>query len=236
MELSFNTFDPKKCENRWVCYLDILGFRKRLRRRGIADTVHWYYQSREIVESQMRNKPRLHLRCFSDTFLIYSSDDGGASFAQIESAARWIVNLNLATRIPLRGAISYGELYVAEEDDIHIGNPLDEAYSHSENQDWIGLLVCRSATQRLNNLKLPASRRLNYCRFKIPGKKRLPGQKPLYAYLIGASTSQNGQNDYLEILRQMMLESGNAKKKYQQVIDFLKRHGVWTVVGPVGNG
>lgn len=236
MKLSFNSFDPQKCEKRWVCYFDILGFQERLKRHGMVDTVHWYFQSREIVESLIRKKHRLHLHCFSDTFLIYSSDDGGASFAQIEQAARWIVNLNLAKRIPLRGAVSFGEMYVVEEDNVYIGNPLNEAYRHGENQNWIGFFLCRSATRRLNDLKLPASRRLNYRRFSIHGKKKISGQKPLYAYLVGASTPVSGRNDYLEVLRQMMLEAGPHKKKYEQVIEFLEHYGVLTVVGPVTGG
>jgi hypothetical protein len=225
MKLSFNNFDPQKCQKRWVCYFDILGFRERLKRRGIVDVVHWYFQSREIAESQIPKKHRLHLHCFSDTFLIYSSDDGAASFAQIEQAARWIVNLNLQMHIPLCGAISYGEVYIDREDNIYIGNPLNEAYLHGENQNWIGLLLCRSATQRMNDLKLPASQRLNYRRYRIPWKKKLSGEKPLYAYLIGASTARPGQNDYKKIVKQMKFEAGTAKNKYQRVIKFLEHYG-----------
>ncbi|HXC97760.1 MAG TPA: hypothetical protein VN048_00355 [Verrucomicrobiae bacterium] len=235
MKPSFNIYDPRRCQNRWVCYFDILGFKERLKRDGIVAAVHWYFQSREIVESLIHKKTRLRLQCFSDTFLIYSSDDSAASFLQIEQAARWIVNLNLAKRIPLRGAVACGEVYIAEEDDIYIGNPLNEAYGHGENLNWIGFLLCRSATQRLTDLGLPPSRRLNYRRFKIPWTKKISGQKPLYAYLIGASSPRNGQNDYLEILREMMPQAGNAKKKYQKIIDFLEQHGVLKIVEPTAD-
>jgi predicted proteasome-type protease len=139
MKTAFNFFNPQKCQKRWVCYFDILGFKERLKCHGIVETVHWYFQCREIVADQIRKQPRLLLQCFSDTFLIYSSDDNTASFFQIEQAARWIVNLNLAKRIPLRGAIACGEVYIAEEDDIYIGSPLNEAFGHGENLNWIGL-------------------------------------------------------------------------------------------------
>jgi hypothetical protein len=226
MKPSFNMFDLQKYQKRWVCYFDILGFQEWLKRHGIVETIHRYFQSREIVERQIHGHPRLRVKCFSDTFLIYSVDDSAASFVQIEQAARWIVNTNLAKHIPVRGAISVGEIYIVEEDDIYIGKPLNEAYRHGENQNWIGLLLCRSATQHLEKLNLPASRRLNYRRFKIPWKKQIGGKKPLYAYLIGASTPSRGQNDYLDRLREMILEAGPARKKYQHAIDFLKQHGV----------
>lgn len=194
----------------------------------MIEAVHLYYQCREIIENKTQKNSGLHLQCLSDTFVICSSDDSAASFWQIESAARWIVNLNLKKRIPLRGAISCGETYVKEEDNICIGKSLEEAYRDSENWNCIGVLLCRSATQRLTALKLPPSKRLNYRRFKFSWKRKIPGRKPLYAYLIGASTPRGGQNDYLTDLHQMMSEvdSTKGKIKYQQVVSFLERYGI----------
>jgi hypothetical protein len=227
MKSAFNLFDPQKCENRWICYFDILGFKSRLNTRGMIESVHGYYQCREIIENNIRQHSRLHLQCLSDTFIVCSSDDSAASFWQIEQAARWIINLNLAKGIPLRGAISCGETYIVEEDNICIGKALNEAYQFSDNLNWIGMPLCRSATQRLTILKLAPSKRLNYRRVKFSWKRKIPGLKPLYAYLIGASTTQAGQNNYLEILHQMMSEvdSTKDKAKYQQIVSLLECYG-----------
>lgn len=242
MKERFNIFNPQKCRTRWLCYFDLLGFRKLVTRHGsdcgaLVDAVHRYYQSREIVEDWVKRMPHLHLVNFSDTFLIYSDDDSQASFSQMEQAARFIMNEHLARHIPIRGALSCGALYADEADDIQIGIPLIEAYEHADNQGWIGFLLCRSATQRLTGLKLPPSRRLNYRPWPIPWKRKKRGQKPLYAYLIGASCTSKGKNDYIEILRQMLVEAETRKDKnrYRKAIEFLERCGVWKAVEAMGD-
>jgi hypothetical protein len=175
---------------------------------------------------------RLRLVCWSDSFVIYSDDDSAAAFWQMEQAVRWIINEHLGWHIPIRGALSCGEVYADEEDDIHIGTALIEAYEHAENQNWVGFLLCRSATQRLVKLKPAPSGRLNYRRWKIPWSRKRPELKPLYVYLIGASCAARGRNAHLEILRQMMssAQSRRDRNKYREVIRFLEHYGVMRAV------
>lgn len=49
--------------------------------------------------------------------------------------------------ILLRGAISYGECYLAASDSglVYIGKPIAEAYEWEHNQDWIGVMLAPSA-------------------------------------------------------------------------------------------
>ena len=155
-----------------------------------------------------------------------------SSFAHIEQAARWIMNLNLRRKIPLRGALSCGTVFVKESDNICIGAPLIEAYEQAESQNWIGFLLCRSAAQRLKAFNLSPAKMLNYRRWQIPWKKTARGKKALYAYLIGASSPSSGKNDLLEDLRLMMLqaETKKDKNKYRNTIKFLEHHGVLQVI------
>src|SRR5436190_4222684 len=116
MNKSFNTFDPQRCANRWLCYFDILGFKRLVMREGsdcesLVTAVHTYYQSREIVEQWVRRNSRLGLVCWSDSYVLYSSDDSEPSFWQIEQAARWIINEHLMRHIPIRGALACGSVY-----------------------------------------------------------------------------------------------------------------------------
>jgi|SRR5665213_774138 len=229
--------NPVNFKNRWCCYFDLLGFKKLVQRDGfnsnaLINPVYTYYLSREIVEDWIRRKSCLHLVCFSDTFLIYSNDDSAAAFAHIEQAARWIMNLNLTRKIPLRGALSCGVIFIKEADNVCIGAPLIEAYEQAENQNWIGFLLCHSAARRLKEFNLSPSKMLNYRRWQIPWKKRTRGKKALHAYLIGASSPSRGKNDYLETLRQMMLqaETKKDKNKYRKTIEFLEHHGVPQII------
>jgi hypothetical protein len=235
MKAGYNLFEPQKCRTCWVCYLDILGFKERVT-RSIGDGVIHYYQSREIVECWLRRKPRLRLACWSDSYVIYSEDDSAGSFWDVEQVARHIDTQHMMRHIPIRGALSCGAMYIVEEDGICIGPPLVEAYEHAENQNWIGFLLCRSATRRLTELKLPPSRRLNYRRCRIPWKGKKRGVKPLYAFSIGASTPISGKNVCLDALSRMALEAKTAKvrEKYRKTIEFLSDCGVLQVLPKTG--
>ena len=199
---------------------------------SLVDPVHTYYQSREIVEQWVRRESRLNLACWSDSYLLSSNDDSATSFWQMEQVSRWIVNEHLTRQIPIRGAVACGPVYVVTEDDIYIGGPLIEAYGHGENQNWIGLLLCRSATRRLQQLGLPPSRRLNYRRWRIPFTRKKRGLKPLYACLMGSSWASRGTNDRLEALRKMMVQapSRRDKNKHRETIKFLESYGVFKAV------
>jgi hypothetical protein len=231
MKAAFNLFDPQFFASRWICYLDILGFTKMVESDGIVNVVHKYFQSREIVEDWVRRKPAMGLTCFSDAYILFTDNDSASRFAQIEQAARWIISHHILRRLPMRAALACGEFYADVQSNIFIGKALIEAYQFAEAQDWIGLALCRSATRRMIAIKPPPSQRLNYRRHKIPltkGKRNRLGGMPLYAYAIGFASSSDGQNDYLDALREMLqrVESPKIRTKYQNTIRFLEKYGL----------
>jgi hypothetical protein len=236
MKPAFNQFDPAHFRQRWVCYLDVLGFKKLVGRNAIETSVNTYFRSREIVERWLRKGNSIELACFSDTFILYSRDDSAGHFSRIEQAARWILNENLQARIPIRGALSCGEFYSDSENNIFIGRALLEAYGFGEKQNWIGFILCRSATRRLTTLRLPAPERLNYRRWKIPfNNSKVPGATPLYGYLIGATCPMNGRNIYRDIIQEMgnTVHDRQVKKKYENTLRFLDHFGIAQPVKPI---
>ena len=52
---------------------------------------------------------------FSDTFLMYTSDDSASSYTIIQSAAKHFIERCLYSRIPIRGAIAVGTLWHSED-------------------------------------------------------------------------------------------------------------------------
>jgi hypothetical protein len=144
--------DFKKYRRRWILYLDLLGFRNQVIHGGadwktLIFVVERYNRSREIMEEWVNRKrvlhrlPRIHLACFSDTFLIYTDDDSALSFTRLEQAGRFIITRHLDLRLPIRGAVSCGLMYADKRKSTYIGSAFIEAYDHAENQNWIGLQV-----------------------------------------------------------------------------------------------
>lgn len=73
--------------------------------------------------------PTVH---FSDSLLAWSPDDSWASLATICSAVKMIVTTALAKGVPLRGAISVGEVVCNVETQKFVGNPIADAHMWSE--------------------------------------------------------------------------------------------------------
>jgi hypothetical protein len=250
MKPAFNSFEPHHLganwpawtgghgdePARWLAYFDLLGFTK-LVEGNIANAVDTYFKSREIIEYWVAKHPGIHLACFSDSYVLYADDDTARSFWPLEQAARWIMNEHLQKTLPLQGALSCGQFFADSADNVFMGKGYLEAHTFAEDQDWIGFVLCRSATKHLTALRLLPSRRLNYRRWKIPFKshkkpQKKIGLKPLYAYAIGVSSPVSGENFYLESLRGMVadIKEQKVRRKYLNAIQFLEYFGVMLLV------
>jgi hypothetical protein len=82
-----------------------------------------------------------HLSVISDSIILTSQDDSiDAHFALF--ALTWkILQSSIMHKLPIRGAISYGDLYLNDVKNIVVGNPLKEAYELEGQCDWIGICL-----------------------------------------------------------------------------------------------
>jgi hypothetical protein len=55
-------------------------------------------------------------------------------------------------QIALRGAIAYGECFVADEPPAFLGKPIIDAYELEQGQQWAGASLCKSAAEQLGDL------------------------------------------------------------------------------------
>ncbi|MEP7355025.1 MAG: hypothetical protein ABI824_17495 [Acidobacteriota bacterium] len=230
-------FDDTFKVSRWVAYFDLLGFRARAAAVNvgaalgqISEAIYWCRQIDGWSES-------LKSVWFSDTFLIVAQDDSAESFWAIETASRRFASLLLGARIPLRGAISCDLLYADFEERVFVGKALVEAYDYGEGQDWIGLILCPSASNRLHSLNV-APPPVHYKSHKIDWtiqemKERRPKGAPdeLTACLIGNHSDSCGENSCIFHLETMLkgsetmpegIQKENVRRKYERTIDFLR--------------
>lgn len=98
--------------------------------------------SQEILENYMVN--------FSDSIIFYIEivSNLGDNIERFKSIC-WLINEFIAIAIlhpnnqecfelPLRGAISYGDAIIDNNNNIHIGKPIVDSYLLSEHQNWMG--------------------------------------------------------------------------------------------------
>jgi hypothetical protein len=106
---------------------------------------------------------------------------------------------------------------------LFFGEALIEAYEYGEAQNWIGLILCPSAEEKLNDLGLPAEARLNYAYTDIQFNKRSKDLKRnLPACILGNWVSYG--EEIIEKLVQMKerISDPNIQSKYERTINFIQ--------------
>jgi hypothetical protein len=166
---------------------------------------------------------------FSDTFIVYTADYSGQSFAALDNIAEWFSYFLIWVNVPLRGAISCDEFYADSENNLFFGNALIEAYEYGEAQDWIGFLLCPSSVKRLEELGLPVEKRLYYAYADIPYNKRSSNlDQNLPACVLGnwVGVSSNDENPIINKLREMKerITDKKIRPKYDRTIEFLQKN------------
>ena len=212
---------------RWLGYFDLLGVKQLYQERSHIAIFVALSSTIEKFKDHATAWENIGRAWFSDTFIVYAVDDSAESFVAIDNISRWFFYFLITGGIPVRGAISCDAFYVDTENDLYFGEALMEAYEYGEAQDWIGLLLCPSAEERLEQLGLPAKNRLNYAYTDIPYNKRSSHlDQNLPACILGNWVSVNYQNPVIERLSQMKerILDENIRSKYDRAIAFIQQN------------
>jgi len=221
-------FDPSKLGNKWVVYFDLLGFKQHIKKRGLIDAfglLGWCSNELEPHAQQFEN---VNLASFSDTFLLYTSDDSRASFQAITDVSRSFFDEVILAGIPVRGALAFGELYADAAHNLYLGKALIDAYEYGEQFDWLGFVLHPTALKRMFEVGQPVSQ-LCYKRLLVECKNRKTNvvkKKRVIAYKAGPGSIMpvTGGNPYLQTAEEMhkATKSKNHRSKYRNTIQLLK--------------
>jgi hypothetical protein len=170
--------NPSKTGRKWVSYFDLLGFKRFVCEHPLENVFFAYSICLEEFRRQEQRagkwSSKLELIHFSDSFLIYTTDDTAGSFAALEMASRHFFNFVLLRGggFPLRGAMACDDFYADRSSGVVFGKALVEAHEIGERFGWIGFVLSPSAVSRMADPKinLPANERLNYREWNAPAK------------------------------------------------------------------
>ena len=127
--LDFNDYS-----NRWVSYFDLLGFSELVNTREWFDVWLAYSEALKSIKEDYGLQTHMERTWFSDTFVLYSSDDNNISYCHVEALSRAFVYSLVRHKVPVRGAMSYGKFYANKEYHVFFGPALIEAYDYGEHQ------------------------------------------------------------------------------------------------------
>ena len=94
---------------------------------------------------------------FSDTFLFWSTDDSWASFRAVAEASRWFFDELIDSKVPLRGALAFGEFYGDKAKGLFFGKALVDACQCGEKYDWLGFVLHDSALKQMAEVRRTVS-------------------------------------------------------------------------------
>lgn len=128
----------------YVAFVDVLGFTHLTGRETGLSEIKKYI---ETVSAFGRDDRFLQYVHSSDSVVITSPDDKDASYFAITKACSELFALLLTVDIPVRGAIACGP-YI-QHGNIVAGRPLVEAYKCEQSQEWAGIILTRSALEKV---------------------------------------------------------------------------------------
>ena len=139
--------------DRFVAFLDIMGFKDRVARNGHKDIL----QELEVFQSNIsqyvsyHRESNIQLALFSDSILIYSKDDTLTSLHALADITSHIMMYAIQQEnpIPLKGAIAAGRMTCNQTKQLYFGQALIDAYLLEENVKYYGVLVHHSAEKYL---------------------------------------------------------------------------------------
>ena len=212
--------------NRWFAYFDLLGFSNLVRQHRIEDVLPIYEDVLDAIEQKAAPKyvQGISYSWFSDTFIIYSSDDTTRDFALIEHVSRLFFQKLILIHIPVRGSLTIGPLYTQKKKNIFLGEALIDAYEYGEEQNWLGFVLTPSVYEHLKD-DLPLEQRLCYRRVEIPGVITHTKSDNVFAFAFN-NGQVNGRNPYLQAIQSMKVNAGKEyATKYENTEKFIQAFG-----------
>jgi hypothetical protein len=144
-------------QGRYVLLLDILGFTELVESRGAEEVYETINKALSAFGRWEKLNQSFRTIYFSDTFIFYQDSKGYGdwAFLDVYAIGGMVLSALLANEIPARGAISFGEFEVrndeSEKHQVYFGRALIEAYRAERNENWIGITILKSAWHPYEN-------------------------------------------------------------------------------------
>jgi hypothetical protein len=217
-----------KSYNTWIAHFDVIGFKYKIDNEDrslyldvLKDSIDEVLQ--KLQKQTTHFESLVNYTFYADTFIIYATSPDDSGYPEFINISKDFIRNCILKRLPVRGAVSYGNLIIGHNSKIIMGKAFLEAYEYCEDQNWIGLILAPSASKRLTSLNLiPLN--LGFINQDIPMRKFSIFDEEVYAYQF-----INGSNRHecylLPMLKEMQQRAPKQDKvKFTNTIKFIERH------------
>lgn len=203
--------------NRFVCYIEIMGFKDR-----VARTTHdeIYQLMLKIDNARKMNssiewnnggfKGLVKTTTFSDSLLIYSQSDNYESLCSLVCTVAAICQDLLMEGIPFRGSIAYGRMTLDNERAIVFGQPLIDAYLLQEEMCFYGIIIHGTAQEKIELLGITPFVENYNCPLKGGNSSHLT----VYPIFLGDNKYKEENNKIIIALNKMRYQTSGHIRRY----------------------
>ncbi len=144
--------------DKFVLYLDIMGFKERVNRTSIEELEKQllFFKTKNnklkpLLEGK-DNKKLIDMAQFSDSIVLVSVGGGVEDLNRICKAAVILMQTALETGFALRGAIAKGQMVFEKENQLFFGKALVDAYLLEEELCYYGVVFHESMEEIVSNV------------------------------------------------------------------------------------
>lgn len=145
--------------NRFVAFLDILGFKDYVLHHNLNDVYDRLLTLNDIQPddgSEDDFSPeyggKIYFTAFSDSIFIFTKNDDVSNFKYLIKSVSRMIRQALRKGIPLKGAIAYGDIVVDISKSIFCGQPITDAYLLEEDLQYMGIVFHHSVENYLREM------------------------------------------------------------------------------------
>lgn len=212
----------------WIAHFDVLGFKNLLENEGGSLVIEVLKSQIDEVIEQLKSdissfEDKIDYLFFADTFVIYSKSEKLNEYPALISVSKKFISRCIYKKLPVRGAISYGDVVFGHENKVLMGKAFLESHIYGEDQNWLGLVLTPSASKELEKNGLYPIRH-GFINKDVPLRNLKDASEYVYAYkFINGST--NFKCPLLSPLSEMMGRAPESQKiKYENTIKFINKY------------
>lgn len=161
---------------RAIAIFDILGFKELVKTTEISKLPNIVKSTLKLSKSPLILDDFVGSILFSDTIVFFGLK--GIEYydeSWIIVSSSNLLNLSARSGIPIRGALTFGEIYINQKEKTIIGPSLVKAYDLEQNQNWMGAMIDPDYEDRFKRglLTLPEPLHNNVITYTAPLKSGL---------------------------------------------------------------
>lgn len=212
----------------WIGHFDILGFKELINHQDQTLLLEILKSSIDEVIEHLEETIQdfddiISYVIYADTFILYSRKSDAGGYPEMDLTSKNFMETCITKRLPVRGAISFGELILGHNNRIIMGKAFLESYEYGEDQNWIGLMLTPTASAQLKSMGVDPLQN-GFINRDIPLRRHSIFDETIYAYrFVDGSTSF--PCPLLPFLKEMLQKAPSSEQvKYLNTIKFIEKY------------